>query len=114
MSIVHTNNSVPCVAPSDWSAQHLQGKNNPGTVRDWKAAIDITVLKQGVFCLVFHPHGWIRNDQIVDLIDYCQKQYGKKVKFLNFREAHQRLNKNLLGGISTSSRRTILRSRASW
>ncbi|MBI5756971.1 MAG: hypothetical protein HZA46_00470, partial [Planctomycetales bacterium] len=23
----------PCVVPSDWSAQHLQGPNNPDTVR---------------------------------------------------------------------------------
>jgi putative membrane-bound dehydrogenase-like protein len=86
----------PCVAPSDWSAQHRQGVNNPVTVNDWKAAIDITVIKQGVFCLVFHPHGWIRNDQIVELIDHAVTQHGTKIKFLTFREAADRLNKNLL------------------
>ena len=89
----------PCVAPSDWSAQHLQGKNNPDTLRDWKAALDITVLKQGVMNLVFHPHGWIRNDQVVELIDYAVKKHGKKVKFLNFREAANRLNTNLTAGV---------------
>src|SRR5262249_14430913 len=74
------------------------GSNNPATVRDWKSLLDATVIKQGVFCLVFHPHGWINNEQIVDLIDYADRKYGKKVKFLNFRECQERLNKNLLGG----------------
>ena len=82
----------PCVTPNDWSAQHYQGKNSPDTVRDWKAALDITVMKQGVFCLVFHPHGWIRNDQVMELIDYADKTYRNKVKFLSFREASDRLN----------------------
>jgi putative membrane-bound dehydrogenase-like protein len=88
----------PCVMPSDWVAQHRHQSNNPITVRDWKAAIDATVLKRGVFCLVFHPHGWIRNEQVVDLIDYAATKHGKKVKFLTFREAQERLDKNLLNG----------------
>jgi putative membrane-bound dehydrogenase-like protein len=89
---------LPCVMPSDWLAQHRQGVNNPATVNDWKAAIDATVLKKGVFCLVFHPHGWIRNEQVVDLIEHAVTKHGKKVKFLTFREAQERLNKHLLGG----------------
>jgi putative membrane-bound dehydrogenase-like protein len=88
----------PCAVPSDWEAQHLHGTNNPATVADWKAAIDATVAKQGVFTLVFHPHGWILNSQIVELIDYAVSKYGKRIKFLNFREAQERLNKNLLTG----------------
>ncbi len=88
----------PCVMPSDWVAQHRHQANNPLTVRDWKAALDATVLKRGVFCLVFHPHGWIRNEQIVELIDYAATKHGKKVKFLTFREAQERLNQNLLNG----------------
>src|SRR6185295_15959351 len=88
----------PCAVPSDWEAQHLHGTNNPATVADWKAAIDATVLKRGVFTLVFHPHGWIASRQIVELIDYAQNKYGKRVKFLNFKEAQARLNKNLLSG----------------
>lgn len=84
----------PCVAPSDWSAQHKHGVNNPVTVEDWKAALDITVIKQGVFCLVFHPHGWISSEQIVELIDHAEQKHGKKVKFLTFREAARRLNEN--------------------
>jgi hypothetical protein len=83
------------VTPSDWLAQHLHKPNNPQTVKDWQAALDCTVIKKGVFCLVFHPWGWIRNDQVVDLIDYAAAKYGKKVKFLNFREALERLNENL-------------------
>jgi putative membrane-bound dehydrogenase-like protein len=90
----------PCVVPSDWEAQFLQKPFNPQTVEDMKAAIDCTVAKQGVFNLVFHPHGWIRNDQVVELIDHAQKKHGKKVKFLTFHEARERLNKNFLGGHS--------------
>jgi putative membrane-bound dehydrogenase-like protein len=88
----------PCVAPSDWSAQHLHGVNNPETVSDWQAALDITVHKQGVFCLVFHPHGWITAEQIVELIDHAVTRHGSRVKFLNFREAADRLNQNLTDG----------------
>ena len=90
----------PCVAPSDWSAQHHHGVNNPKTVSDLKAALDLTVIKKGVFNLVFHPHGWIRNTQVVDLIDHAVKKHGKKVKFLTFREAQDRLNRHLLKGQS--------------
>ncbi len=88
----------PCVAPSDWSAQHRQKPFNPQTVADWKAALDATVIKRGVFNLVFHPHGWIRNGQIIELIDHCVEKHPGKVKFLSFREAHDRLTKNLLAG----------------
>jgi putative membrane-bound dehydrogenase-like protein len=88
----------PCVMPSDWLAQHRQQPANPLTLADWKAALDATVIKQGVFCLIFHPYGWSRNEQIVDLIEHAVTKHGKKVKFLNFREAQERLNKNLLGG----------------
>ncbi|MEX2213801.1 MAG: PVC-type heme-binding CxxCH protein [Phycisphaeraceae bacterium] len=93
----------PCVVPSDWEAQHLQGKNNPKTVEDMKAALDCTVIKQGTFTLVFHPHGWIKAEQIVELIDHAEKTHGKKVKFLSFGEAMERLNKNLLKGQAVRS-----------
>ena len=36
--------------------------------------------------------------QIVELIDHAVEKHGKKVKFLTFREAQERLNKNLLAG----------------
>jgi putative membrane-bound dehydrogenase-like protein len=90
----------PCIVPSDWEAQNIQKPNNPRTVEDLKAALDLVVLKKGVFNLVFHPHGWIKNEQIVELIDHAVKRHGNKVKFLNFREAQDRLDKNLLDGHS--------------
>ncbi|MBI1348965.1 c-type cytochrome [bacterium] len=88
----------PCMTPSDWEANFLHQPNNPQTVEDMKAALDITVLKQGVLNLVFHPHGWIQAEQINELIDHAVAKHGKKVKFLTFKEAIERLNKNLLAG----------------
>ncbi len=89
----------PCVVPSDWEAQHLHKPFNPKTVEDMQAALDAVVQKQGTFNLVFHPHGWIRNDQVVSLIDHAEQKYGKQVLFLSFREALNRLNQYLLGGV---------------
>ena len=88
----------PCMTPSDWQAQHRHKPNNPQTVADWKAALDCTVIKKGVFSMVFHPHGWIKNDQVVDFIDYAVGKHGKKVKFLTFKEAAERLVRNLTRG----------------
>lgn len=96
----------PCAVPSDWAAQHLHKPNNPITVRDWKAYLDAIVIKQGVFNLVFHPHGWIKADQIIDLIDYAESKYGKRVKFLTFKEALERLNTNVLGGSTLRDSKT--------
>ncbi len=90
----------PCMVPSDWEAQNIQGNNHPDTVRDWKIALDLTVLKKGVFNLVFHPHGWIRSKQVVELIDYARERYGNRVAFLNFEEALKKLNQHLLSGQS--------------
>ncbi len=90
----------PCVVPSDWEAQNVQRSNNPDTVRDMKIALDATVIKKGVFPLVFHPHGWIRNDQIVELINHAHSKYGKRVKFLTFKDCLERINKHLLKGSS--------------
>jgi len=89
---------IPCLMPSDWNAQHLNGVCSPTTVRDLKAAVDATVIKRGIFSLCFHTHGWIRNDQVVEMIDYAVEKHGKKVKFLTFREVYDRLTNNLLGG----------------
>ena len=88
----------PCIVPSDWEAQNLHKPGNPRTLEDLKAALDCVVLKQGVFDLVFHPYGWIKNQQVADLVDYADRTYGRKVKFLTFKEALDRLNKNLLKG----------------
>ncbi len=89
---------IPCLMPSDWDAQHLHGVCNEKTVGDLKAAVDAVVAKRGIFSLVFHPHGWIRNDQVIDMIDYAVKKHGKRVKFLTFPEVYDRLTKHVLGG----------------
>lgn len=88
----------PCATPSDWAAQHKHKPDNPITVNDWKAAIDCTVIKQGVFNLVFHPHNWIKPEQVIEMIDHAVAKHGKKVKFLTFKEASERLNKTVLNG----------------
>jgi putative membrane-bound dehydrogenase-like protein len=88
----------PCIVPSDWEGFNLQKAGNPRTLLDLKAALDAVVLKHGVFDLVFHPYGWIKPEQVVALIDHAVAKHGKKVKFLNFREAEERLRKNLLAG----------------
>src|SRR5690606_22372602 len=63
-----------------------------------KASLDLVVHKKGVYNLIFHPYEWIKSTQVVELIDHAQRKHGGKVKFLNFREALERLNKNLLNG----------------
>jgi hypothetical protein len=88
----------PCMVPSDWEAQNLHGVNNPKTIEDWSRALDAAVIKQGVFTMVFHPHGWIGPEQVVEFIDYASKTYGNRVRFLNFREAQERIDTHLLGG----------------
>jgi putative membrane-bound dehydrogenase-like protein len=88
----------PCVTPSDWAAQNLHKPNNPRTVKDLQAALDAVVRMQGVYNLVFHPHGWIRPEQIIEIIDHAQRTHGSKVKFLTFKEAQERLNTHLLDG----------------
>ena len=91
---------LPCSVPSDWEAQAHHGKNNPQTVVDMKAALDETVARRGVYTLVFHPHGWITNAQIVELIDHAVKTHGDKVAFLSMREVRDRLTQNFLGGVA--------------
>ena len=86
----------PCAVPSDWEGFHINKAFNPQTVQDMKAAIDAVVTKKGVFDLVFHPHGWIKPEQVIELIDHATGKYGKRVKFLTFREAQDRINHNLL------------------
>ncbi len=49
--------------------------------------------QEGRLHLVFHPHGWIKAEQMIDLIDHAQSKYGKKVKFLTFKECEERLTR---------------------
>lgn len=85
----------PCIVPSDWEAQNLHKPNNPVTVEDWKIALECVIRKQGTFNLVFHPHNWIKPEQVVEFIDFAAT---KKVKVLTFKECLERLEKNALGG----------------
>ena len=93
----------PCIVPSDWEAQNLHQPNNPQTVDDMKTALDVVVQKKGTYNLVFHPHGWIRAEQIVALIDHAISKYGNRVKFLTFRECDERIREHLLQGHSLRS-----------
>ncbi len=88
----------PAMVPSDWEANNAHGPTNAATVADWQLALDAVVRAQGVFTFIFHPHGWIRADQIIQFIDHAERTHGQKVKFLTFKEAVERLETNLLDG----------------
>ena len=95
----------PCMVPSDWESFHIQGNVSPKLLEDWKAALDATVLKQGTMTMVFHPWGWSSPRQHVQLIDYAVTKYGKRVKFLSFREAMDRLDRQIGGAMGGESLR---------
>jgi putative membrane-bound dehydrogenase-like protein len=90
----------PCMVPSDWEAFNIIGPKSATMLEDWKAALDYTVKAQGVFTAVFHPHGWSGPEQWVEFIEHAQKAYGGRVRFLNFREALERIEKSALGNYS--------------
>lgn len=91
----------PCAIPSDWEAFNYYGKNaDPGFLEDWKKALDIAVAKKGQMTTVHHPYGWCTPEQLVQFVDYAVEKYGKKVKFITFKEALAALEKNALGGWS--------------
>jgi peptidoglycan/xylan/chitin deacetylase (PgdA/CDA1 family) len=90
----------PALMPSDWDAQHLNGKCSPASVRDYQAAVDAAVAKRGVFSLCFHTHGWIANDQVIEMIDHAASEHPGKVRFLNFHQVQKRLDRNVLAGQS--------------
>jgi putative membrane-bound dehydrogenase-like protein len=89
---------LPSEIPDDWQGFNLQKAHHPITVADMKAAIDATVLKQGIYVLTHHAGIWIRSDHVIELIDHATAKHPGKVKFLNFREVYDRLTQNLLGG----------------
>ena len=89
---------IPSVVPDDWQGQNLFGSENPRIIEDLNAALDAVARKQGIFAPTFHPYDWVRNDQMVDIIDHGVKTLGKKLKAFNFLEIRDRLRKNLLAG----------------
>jgi len=89
---------IPATIPSDWEGQHRNGPLAPQTIADMKMALDAAVLKQGVYTLCFHPHNWMSQEQVVDLVDHAVARHGARVRFLSMKEALERLNANLLAG----------------
>ena len=96
--------SFPASSPATGRARTSTSRPAPKRWKTSRRPSIASCIKQGVFNLVFHPHGWIKPEQVVELIDHAVKKHGKKVKFLNFREAHERLNKNLLGADAATRR----------
>lgn len=88
----------PCTIPDDWQGFHLQQPGNPKTVEDWKASMDAAVLKQGTASFVFHPHGWIRAEQMVEIVNHAVDRHGDRVAFLQFSQCLDRVNEHLLAG----------------
>jgi hypothetical protein len=93
----------PVIVPADSHGVHAYKPNNPQAVEDWKRAVDVIVRKQGLYTLCFHPHGYIKAEQVAELVDYIDRTYGKRVKFLNCREVYDRLTKHLLDGVPLRS-----------
>lgn len=91
---------MPSAIPDDWMGNDHHQPRNPLTIRDMKAAIDGVAIKQGTYTLTFHPytHNWILNSQVLEMVNHALDRYGKKVRFLNFREVYERITKNALGG----------------
>ena len=89
---------LPFVYPNDYTGQALHGAQNPETIADYKAAVDATVAKQGAVSLCFHAGNWMRNTQMVEIVDHANRIHGKKVKFLNMREMHTLMTEHLLAG----------------
>ena len=87
---------LPAIIPGDAHGVHAYGRMSDQTVEDWHRALDITVAKQGVMTICFHPHGYIDSQQMVAFVDYATKTYGRKVKFLNCRDVMERIEKNAL------------------
>lgn len=90
----------PCTAPSDWEAQNRNQPFAPQSIEDMKAAIDATVVKQGTYVLCFHPHHWIKPEQVADLIEHAHSTYGPRVRFMNFHTAADLLQEHLLLGVT--------------
>ena len=89
---------LPAIIPGDAHGVHAYGRNSHETVEDWKRALDIIVAQRGVMTICFHPHGYIKAEQLVAFVDYADKTYGNKIKFLNCRAIMERINQNALAG----------------
>lgn len=91
---------LPAAVPGDAHGVHAYDTKSDETVTDWKRALDITVAMKGIYTLCFHPHGYIEGEQVAELVDYANRTYGNRVKFLNCREVYDRLTANLCQGVA--------------
>lgn len=89
---------LPPIIPGDAHGVHAYTKGNPRVVEDWQRALDLVMRRQGLYTLCFHPHGYCLPEHPAALVDYADRTYGPRVKFLNCAEILERLTKNLLGG----------------
>ncbi len=86
----------PFMVPDDYEAQLVNGPKSPSTLTDLKRALDAVVVKQGLMVFGFHPHGWITAEQIIEFLNYSTSTYGKRVRFITFKQAQQRIDQFLL------------------
>ena len=89
------NNScweIPCIAPSDWSAQHCTAVNNPDHRRRLESRHRSDRAQAGLLQSRLPSARLDQAEQIVEMIDHAVAKHGKKVKFLNFKEVAERLN----------------------
>lgn len=89
---------LPPVMPGDAHGVHAYQAGSPRVVEDWQRALDLVVSKQGLQTICFHPHGYCLPAHPAALVDYADRAYGRRVKFLNCREILDRLTTNLLAG----------------
>ncbi|MSU36134.1 MAG: VCBS repeat-containing protein [Pedosphaera sp.] len=88
----------PISPPSDFQGWYQYGNASPVTATDWQAGLAISVRKQGLFTLLFHRKTWSSRAQILALIDHADSTYGRRIRFLTFRQAVDRLTSYALGG----------------
>lgn len=89
---------LPSIVPDDWQGQHLHGNHNPQTVADMKSAFDAAARKHGFFAPTFHPYSWIKNTQMVEIVDHIVETKGDRAIFLNMKEIDDRITEHLLAG----------------
>ncbi len=89
---------LPPIIPGDAHGVHAYQAGSPRVVEDWQRALDLVVAKQGLHTICFHPHGYCLPEHPAALVDYADRTYGRRVRFLNCREILDRLTTNLLAG----------------
>jgi hypothetical protein len=89
---------IPITAPDDYQAQLIRPKCHEQTVEDMKMAMDAVVMTKGICMYMFHPYAWIRNDQLIDVINHAFDKYSGRVAFLTIPQIQTLIDRNLLVG----------------